>query len=44
VSRRKDGLYVRYRLADQDVFRLCDIMCSRLQRDVANRRKLLNTG
>ena len=44
VSRRKEGLYVRYRLADQDVFRLCDIMCSRLQRDVANRRKLLNTG
>jgi DNA-binding transcriptional ArsR family regulator len=30
VVRRKDGLFVYYRLADHDVFQLCDIMCGRL--------------
>jgi len=29
VGRRKDGLNVYYRLADQDVFRICDLMCGR---------------
>jgi len=41
VARRKDGLFTRYRLAGRDVFRLCDIMCSRLERDTAARQKLL---
>lgn len=27
VARRKDGLFVRYRLLNDDVFVLCDIMC-----------------
>ena len=27
VERRKDGLNVFYRVADKDVFRICDIMC-----------------
>ena len=44
VIRRKEGLYAWYRLADQDVFRLCDIMCGGLERDVAARRKLLAAG
>jgi len=30
VDRRKDGLNVYYRLADKDVFRICDLMCGRL--------------
>ena len=30
VARRKDGLFVYYRLADHDVFLLCDIMCGRI--------------
>ena len=30
VDRRKDGLFVHYRLANEDVFRLCDIMCGSL--------------
>ena len=30
VVRRKDGLFVYYRLKDHDVFQLCDIMCGRL--------------
>ena len=27
VARRKDGLNVFYRIADREVFRICDIMC-----------------
>ena len=41
VSRRKDGLYVYYSLADKGVFQLCDIMCGRLEAEVRKRRKLL---
>lgn len=33
VERRKDGLNVFYRLADKEVFRICDIMCGRVARD-----------
>jgi DNA-binding transcriptional ArsR family regulator len=35
VERRKDGLNVFYRLADKEVFRICDIMCGRVARDRA---------
>lgn len=31
VERRKQGLYVHYRLADESVFELCDIVCGRLE-------------
>jgi DNA-binding transcriptional ArsR family regulator len=41
VSRRKEGLYSWYRLADQGVFKLCDLMCGRLERDLAAKNKLL---
>ena len=41
VARRKDGLYARYRLADEDVFRICEIMCGRLETDARRRRQLL---
>lgn len=41
VSRRKEGLYVLYALADADVFRLCDIMCGRLESEERKRRKVL---
>ena len=41
VARRKDGLYARYRLADEDVFRICTIMCGRLEADARRRRHLL---
>lgn len=30
VKRRKDGLFVYYCLADDDLFLLCDIMCGRI--------------
>ncbi|GLC26899.1 ArsR/SmtB family transcription factor [Roseisolibacter agri] len=39
VSRRKEGLYVYYGLADDDVFRLCDIMCGRLAAEASSRRE-----
>jgi len=35
VQRRRDGLHTVYSLADQDVFTLCDLMCGRLEREVA---------
>ncbi len=41
VARHKDGLYVRYRLADDRVFELCDIMCGRLEAEVETRRRVL---
>lgn len=41
VSRRKEGLYAYYALADQCVFQLCDIMCDRLTAEASSRRKLL---
>ena len=41
VRRRKEGLFVYYSLADRDVFRLCDIMCGRLEAESSARRKVL---
>lgn len=44
VLRRKDGLFARYRLADEDVFRICEIMCGRLEVDAKRRGQLLARG
>ena len=41
VSRRKDGLYTYYALADRCVFQLCDIMCDHLSAEAASRRRVL---
>jgi DNA-binding transcriptional ArsR family regulator len=41
VTRRKEGLYVYYGLAGDDVFQLCDVMCGRLEAEAASRRKVL---
>jgi ArsR family transcriptional regulator len=43
VMRRKEGLYVYYGLAGDDVFTLCDLMCSRLEVESATRRRALAT-
>ena len=40
VERRKDGLSAYYRLADRDVFRLCDIMCGRVEKEMKAQRKV----
>ncbi len=41
VTRRKEGLYVYYALADKNVFQLCDIMCGQLGAEMKSRRRLL---
>ena len=41
VSRRKDGLHVRYTLADEDVFLLCDIVCGRLEAEIVATQRVL---
>jgi DNA-binding transcriptional ArsR family regulator len=38
VARRKEGLKVYYALADRSVFNLCDIMCGRIERELAARQ------
>ena len=42
VRRRKEGLHVYYGLADEDVFRLCDIMCGRLEAEARTQRRVLS--
>src|SRR5512145_2470682 len=37
VTRRKEGLHVYYELADRDVFKLCDIMCGRIEAETRAR-------
>lgn len=41
VTRRKEGLHVHYALADRDVFKLCDLMCGRLEAETRARKKVL---
>jgi DNA-binding transcriptional ArsR family regulator len=41
VDRRKEGLFTYYALADRDVFRLCDLMCGRIEEELAGHRKVL---
>ena len=41
VTRRKDGLFTYYALADRSVFTLCDIMCNRLDAEARARRRVL---
>jgi DNA-binding transcriptional ArsR family regulator len=43
VARRKEGLFVYYRLADDSVFQLCDIMCGRLAEEARLRSALLGS-
>ncbi|HXI21654.1 MAG TPA: metalloregulator ArsR/SmtB family transcription factor [Gemmatimonadales bacterium] len=43
VARRKEGVNTFYRLADRDVFRLCELMCGRLEKE-ADARSRLFTG
>lgn len=41
VERRKEGLFVHYRLADESVFQLCDIMCGRIAEQARARGEML---
>ena len=42
VTRRKEGVYVYYGLAGEEVFSLCDIMCGRLEAEAKARRRVLS--
>jgi ArsR family transcriptional regulator len=44
VARRKEGLFVYYRLADKSVFRLCDIMCGRIESRMRGVERMLRAG
>jgi DNA-binding transcriptional ArsR family regulator len=44
VARRRVGLFVRYSIADDDVFRLCDIMCGRRSRRTRRARVISLVG
>ena len=41
VTRRKEGLHVYYALADERVFTLCDLMCGRVEHEIAAQQRLL---
>ena len=41
VTRRKEGLFVYYALADRNVFKLCDLMCGRIEAQLAAQQRLL---
>jgi DNA-binding transcriptional ArsR family regulator len=41
VSRRREGLFVYYALADKDVLALCEIMCNRLESDLGASHKVV---
>lgn len=43
VSRRKDGLFVYYALADKSVFKLCEIMCGRIEAQLVAQQRLLGS-
>lgn len=43
VTRHKAGLHVFYALTGDDVARLCEIMCGRLEHEVAATRRLLTS-
>ncbi len=42
VDRRKEGVSTVYRLADGDVLRLCELMCGRLEKEAASRRRVFS--
>jgi DNA-binding transcriptional ArsR family regulator len=41
VARERDGVYVRYELADKDVLKLCELVCGRLENELTERRKVI---
>jgi DNA-binding transcriptional ArsR family regulator len=41
VSRERDGVYVRYELADKDVLKLCELVCGRLETELTERKKVI---
>ena len=44
VSRRKDGVFTYYAIADRDVLKMCDLMCGRISKESTALRKALGAG
>ncbi len=44
VQRRKEGTQARYRIADPNVFRLCELVCGGMREDLEAKRRLLRPG
>lgn len=41
ISRRKEGTFAYYSIADDNVFMLCDVMCGRIEEQQRERRAAL---
>jgi DNA-binding transcriptional ArsR family regulator len=41
VRRRRSGMYMYYALADRGVFRLCDVMCGRIEDELKKQNRVL---
>lgn len=41
VARRKEGLFIHYRLGDDRIVDLCDLMCGKLEEEAATRMRTL---
>lgn len=41
VARRKEGLNVFYRIADDSIFELCDTVCRRLEKQFSQKSKMM---
>lgn len=41
VTRRKEGTFAYYAIANDDVFMLCDVMCGRIEEEQRERRAAL---
>ena len=44
VSREKEGVLVRYRIADRTVFALCEDVCGGIHRQIEDLRTLMEEG
>lgn len=44
VARRKEGPSRVYRIADDSIFQLCELVCGRLEAEVRERRRALEGG
>lgn len=44
LSRRKEGTFVYYAIASDDVFMLCDVMCGRIEEEQRARRAAMRFG
>jgi DNA-binding transcriptional ArsR family regulator len=40
-ARARDGVYVRYELADKDVLKLCELVCGRIETELLEKRKVV---